>query len=72
MAVREMGTPKVLVSPNLNITLWQNGIRHVPHKMRIKITRRYDESEENSGQMVSELDVVQVESFKGLTTQKEA
>ena len=66
-----MGTQKVLVKPSLNISLWQGGIRHVPHKMRIKITRKYDDSEESSGDMISELDVVSVDSIKGLTTQKE-
>jgi large subunit ribosomal protein L31e len=71
MAFREMGTAKVLVKPSLNIQLWEKGIRHVPHKMRIKITRRADDSEDNAGEMISELDFVQVESFKGLTTNKE-
>jgi len=72
MAFKEMGTPKVLVKSTLNIALWQKGIRHVPHKMRIKITRKYDEDEKNSGEMISELEFVPVETFKGLTTQKEA
>jgi len=72
LALKEMGTQKVLVKPSLNINLWKGGIRHVPHKMRIKITRKYDESEESSGDMISELDFVAVDDFKGLTTQKEA
>jgi ribosomal protein L31E len=72
LAFKEMGTPKVLVKPSLNIELWKGGIRHCPRKMRVKITRKYDESEENTGEMISELEFVHVESFEGLTTQKEA
>ena len=66
-----MGTPKVLVKPSLNIQLWSRGIRHCPNKMRLKIVRKFDESEENSGEMISELEYVNVDSFSGLTTEKE-
>lgn len=71
MAFKEMGTTKVLVKPSLNIKLWGGGIRHVPHKMRIKITRKYDDAEDAKEEMISELDFVNVESFDGLTTQVE-
>lgn len=71
LAFREMSTTKVLVKPSLNIKLWGNGMRHVPHKLRLKLVRKYDDSEDGSQEMISEVDFVNVESFDGLTTQVE-
>lgn len=66
-----MGTPNVRINPNLNVQLWGKGIRKVPHKMRIKITRKIDTAEESAGSFVSELEYVPVDSFKELVTEKE-
>ena len=60
-----MGTEKVLILPKLNFEIWRGGIRKVPHKLRIKINRKYaDEGNE----MVSELEYIPVETFSGVTT----
>jgi large subunit ribosomal protein L31e len=67
-----MGTEKVLIKPSLNIGLWGKGIRNVPHKLRVRITRRQDDSEESSEKFISEVDFVPVNTFKGLATEKEA
>jgi len=67
-----MGTAKVLINPSLNIGLWEGGIRHVPHKMRVRITRRPDDADDKPDQFVSEVELVRVESFSGLVTEKEA
>ena len=61
-AKANMRTEKVIVTPRLNTTLWRRGIRNVPNKMRLVITRRKDADD----QFVSEVDVVNVESFDNL------
>lgn len=61
-----------MIKPSLNIGLWSKGIRHVPHKLRLRLIRRPDETEGNEGKFVSELELVQVPTFKGLVTEKEA
>lgn len=67
-----MGTEKVLINPSLNIGLWERGIRHVPHKLRLRITRKAGDGEDSSEQFVSEVEMVPVDSFNGLVTEKEA
>ena len=71
-ARREMHVEKVTILPSLNIKLWENGIRHVPHRIRLLVSRKAANDDKEGEQMVAEVDAAAVTGefkFKGLTTQ---
>ena len=42
---RELGTSDVRLDVNLNKHIWSRGIRHVPKRIRLKMSRRLNEDE---------------------------
>jgi len=62
-----MGTKDVRLTVALNQFLWSRGVKNVPNRVRVRLQRqRAEEGEE--GQLYTLVDVVNVQSFKGLTT----
>ena len=61
-ASREMKTSKVEVSPELNGIVWSQGIRNVPHKLRLKVLRTKDADDKNVEGF--KCNVVAAEGFK--------
>lgn len=40
-AQKQMGTHDVRIDPNLNKELWKQGIKNVPHRVRVKLEREW-------------------------------
>lgn len=67
-AARIMGTRDVRIDINLNKFLWSQGIRNVPFRVRVKLSRRRNEDEEAKGRMYTLVQWVPVADFHGLKT----
>jgi large subunit ribosomal protein L31e len=65
-AEKAMKTKDVRLDPELNRHLWHRGIRNVPVRIRVRLSRRRDEGEEtNKSQLYTHVTWVPVVSFKG-------
>merc|ERR1719327_1406619 len=64
-----MLTADVRVDTKLNKFLWSNGIRNVPKRVRIRMSRKRNEDEDASEKMYTLVQHVPVESFKNLQTE---
>lgn len=69
-ATKEMYTEDVRIDTGLNRFIWVNGIRNVPRKVRVRITRKRNEDEDAKNKFYSLVQHVQVDSFVGLKTEK--
>merc|ERR1711990_882605 len=69
-AQKEMFTESVRIDPNVNRTIWATGIRNIPRKIRIRITRKRNEDEDAKEKFYSLVQHVEVDSFAELQTQK--
>jgi large subunit ribosomal protein L31e len=56
----------VRIDIGLNKHIWSRGIRHVPNRVRVKLSRRVNEDEDAKEKMYTLVSVVPVDSFKGL------
>ena len=64
-AKKAMGTEDVRIDTTLNKYIWSNGIRNVPRRIRVRLSRR-PTSEEEEGKFYTFCEVVEVPTFKGL------
>eukprot|EP00928_Gymnodinium_smaydae_P051775 TRINITY_DN353_c0_g1_i3.p3 TRINITY_DN353_c0_g1~~TRINITY_DN353_c0_g1_i3.p3 ORF type:complete len:120 (-),score=35.68 TRINITY_DN353_c0_g1_i3:56-415(-) len=64
-----MGTQDVRVDTKLNKFLWSNGVRNVPRRVRVRMSRKRNEDEDAKQKMFTLVQHVPVESFKGLQTE---
>ena len=64
-----MGTKDVRVDPALNNKLWERGIRGVPHRLRLRISRKRNDEEGAKEKLFSFVQVVNVPTAKGLQTE---
>jgi len=60
----------VKVDTSLNKAIWVNGIRNVPRKIRIRVTRKRNEDEDATEKFYSLVQHLEVEDFNGLQTEK--
>ena len=67
-AQKTMGTKDVRLDVSVNKYVWSKGIRSVPRRIRVNLSRRANEDEEAKGKMYTLVTFVPVESFKGLNT----
>ncbi|RDX45822.1 60S ribosomal protein L31, partial [Lentinus brumalis] len=67
-AQKAMGTSDVRVDPKLNQALWAQGIKSVPHRIRVKLERKRNDEENAKEKLYTYATYVPVESFKGLET----
>merc|ERR1712038_868378 len=67
---KEMHTREVRIDPLLNRQIWATGIRNVPRKVRVRITRKRNEDEESKEKFYSLVQYVEVDGFEGLQTAK--
>lgn len=63
-----MGTDDVRLDPKLNQEIWKKGIKGVPFRMRLRISRRRNEEENAKAPLFSYVEPVVVASAKGLQT----
>ena len=66
-----MKTEDVRIDPKLNQFVWAQGVRNLPHKVRVRISRKRNEEEGNSkGEFYSLVQHVHIEDFAGRLTEK--
>jgi len=58
------------VDPLLNRQIWATGIRNIPRKLRVRISRKRNEDEDSAEKFYSLVQYVEVDSFIELQTQK--
>jgi len=63
-----MGTSDVRLDPKLNQQVWAQGIKTVPHRIRVKLERRRNDDESAKEKLYTFATHVPVTSFKGLQT----
>ena len=64
-AQKQMGTSDVRIDPSLNHAVWSQGIKHVPHRMRVLLCRRRNEAEDAKEKLYTLVKHVPVTSYKG-------
>merc|ERR1719237_1037302 len=68
-ATRAMSTKDIRVDTKLNKFVWSNGIRNVPKRVRVRMSRKRSEDEEAKEKTFTLVQHVPVESFKNLQTE---
>eukprot|EP00389_Voromonas_pontica_P018252 GDKH01028698.1.p2 GENE.GDKH01028698.1~~GDKH01028698.1.p2 ORF type:complete len:130 (+),score=39.65 GDKH01028698.1:1-390(+) len=68
-ASKMMKTSDVRVDTKLNKFVWKNGIRNLPHRVRVRLSRKRNEDEDASEEMYTIVQHVPVTSFKKLETE---
>ncbi|KAK0734921.1 putative 60S ribosomal protein L31 [Lasiosphaeria miniovina] len=67
-ATLSMGTTDVRVDPQLNKKIWEQGVKGVPYRLRIRISRRRNDEEGAKEKLYSYVQAVNVKNPKGLPT----
>jgi large subunit ribosomal protein L31e len=67
-ASKTMGTSDVRLDPKLNQAIWAQGIKTVPHRLRVKLERKRNDDEGAKEKLYVYASHVPVTSFKGLET----
>lgn len=65
----QMGTPDVRIDTRLNKQLWSKGIRNVPFRVRVRLSRRRNDDEDSVNKLFTLVTYVPVATFKGLQTE---
>ncbi|XP_069501324.1 large ribosomal subunit protein eL31-like [Ambystoma mexicanum] len=66
--VKEMGSPDVRIDTRLNKAVWAKGIRNVPYRMRVRLSRKCNKDEYSPNKLYTLVTYVLVTTFKGLQT----
>jgi len=67
-AEKAMGTKDVRVDVKLNKFIWSQGIKDIPHRVRVRLSRKRNEDEEAKEKFYTLVTYVPVTTFKKLTT----
>ncbi|KAG7264744.1 hypothetical protein CRUP_009066 [Coryphaenoides rupestris] len=67
-AVKEMGTPDVRIDMRLNKAVWTKGVRNVPYRLRVRLSRKRNEDEDSPNKLYTLVTYVPVTTCKGLQT----
>ncbi|KAL8795869.1 MAG: hypothetical protein Q9195_001749 [Heterodermia aff. obscurata] len=67
-AVKAMGTSDVRLDPQLNKKVWESGIKGVPFRLRVRISRKRNDQEDAKEKLYSYVQAVNVKNPKGLST----
>jgi len=67
-AQKTMGTSDVRLDPKLNQAVWAQGIKTVPHRLRVRLERKRSDDENAKEKLYTYVSHVPVSSFKGLQT----
>jgi large subunit ribosomal protein L31e len=60
---------EVRVDAEVNKHVWSQGVRNVPYRVRVKLSRRRNEDEESKSKMYTLVTLQQVATTKGTTTE---
>merc|ERR1719158_2554137 len=64
-----MSTKDIRIDTKLNKAIWAQGVRNVPGRIRVRMSRKRNEDEDAKKKMFTLVQHVPVESFKGLQTE---
>ncbi|XP_023236224.1 60S ribosomal protein L31-like [Centruroides sculpturatus] len=64
-AEKQMGTPDVRIDTRLNKFVWSKGVRNVPYRVRVRLSRKRNEDEDSPHKLYTLVTHVPVASFKG-------
>jgi len=67
-AFQAMGTTDVRVDPQLNKKVWEQGVKGVPYRLRVRISRKRNDEEGAKEKLYSYVQAVNVQNPKGLQT----
>ncbi|KAL1988334.1 hypothetical protein VTN96DRAFT_10017 [Rasamsonia emersonii] len=65
---KAMGTKDVRLDPQLNKKVWESGIKGVPRRIRVRISRKRNDEEGAKEKLYSYVQAVNVKNPKGLST----
>eukprot|EP00735_Rhodelphis_limneticus_P004115 TRINITY_DN1566_c0_g1::TRINITY_DN1566_c0_g1_i1::g.28187::m.28187 TRINITY_DN1566_c0_g1::TRINITY_DN1566_c0_g1_i1::g.28187 ORF type:complete len:130 (+),score=34.56,sp/Q9XGL4/RL31_CYAPA/68.91/8e-56,Ribosomal_L31e/PF01198.14/3.8e-38,CEP1-DNA_bind/PF09287.5/0.031 TRINITY_DN1566_c0_g1_i1:39-392(+) len=68
-AKKMMGTADVRVDTQVNHYVWSKGVKNVPYRVRVRLSRKHNEDEDAKDKLYTHVTFVPVENFKGLQTQ---
>ncbi|KAJ3186127.1 60S ribosomal protein L31 [Irineochytrium annulatum] len=68
-ARKTMGTADVRLDPSLNKEVWHRGVKSVPHRLRVRLSRKRNDSEDAKEKLYTLVTAVPCTNFKGLQTQ---
>mmetsp|Transcript_31480 Transcript_31480/g.46493 ORF Transcript_31480/g.46493 Transcript_31480/m.46493 type:complete len:119 (+) Transcript_31480:66-422(+) len=68
-ATKAMGTKDVRIDAKLNKFVWATGVRNIPTRVRVRLSRKRNEDEEADEKLYTLAQLVEVSSFKGLQTE---
>lgn len=58
------------IHPNVNKYVWSQGVRHVPYRVRVKLSRKRNEDEDAKSKMYTLVEWVDTPDFHELQTEK--
>ncbi|KAG7195833.1 60S ribosomal protein L31 [Scheffersomyces spartinae] len=61
-------TSDVRLDPKLNVELWKRGVQGVPHRLRVRISRKRNDEEDAKEKLFAYVEAVNVPTTKGLQT----
>ncbi|XP_075418711.1 large ribosomal subunit protein eL31-like [Tenrec ecaudatus] len=64
--MKEMGTPDVRIDTRLNKAVWGKGIRNVPYRIHVWLSRKRNEDEDSPNKLYTLVTYVPVTTFKNL------
>merc|ERR1712014_105536 len=67
-ATKSMGTTDFRLDPQLNKKVWEAGIKGVPYRIRVRISRKRNDEEGAKEKLYSYVQAVNVKNPKGLQT----
>ncbi|KZF22124.1 60S ribosomal protein L31 [Xylona heveae TC161] len=67
-AEKAMGTTDVRLDPQLNKKVWESGVKGVPFRLRVRISRKRNDEEGAKEKLYSYVQAVNVKNPKGLQT----
>jgi ribosomal protein L31E len=67
-ALSNQGTTDVRLDPQLNKKVWEQGIKGVPYRLRVRISRKRNDEEGAKEKLYSYVQAVNVKNPKGLQT----
>ncbi|OMH83148.1 60S ribosomal protein L31 [Zancudomyces culisetae] len=68
-AQKAMGTKDVRIDSQLNKAVWARGVKHVDHRIRVRLSRRRNDDANAKEKLYTFVSHVPVDTFKGLETQ---
>ena len=69
--MKEMATPDMRIDTRLNKAVWAKGIRNVPYRIRVLLSRKHNEDEDSPNKLctlVTRVLYVPVTTYKNLQT----